>query len=308
MRFPQVVVTSSRLYAAGYRQLGLTINIPPCDDHLAVQIVTNAKHEVRRPHPRNVDQSSSQGPPPPRTERIVPSWRTATGLGVRSTPDSGWLPLRTYGAREWLTVGIEERNPVDCPNTRPQSSLPGHGPATEQTVENSPGPWSLPSPGHQMGPGRGEDPHLVRATGRGTTMRPSGNPEGAADQCGDRYGSSPSTAPIVTVGSGPIRHPRREPSAGRAFSVIRMPALSRISEVGRSARWVRLGPIQILLAGGRGQGGDGREDANLHVSVTKSKLDMTKCNSWLTSLRLSAPAVLKNPLYRSSGHTCTYST
>ena len=41
----------------------------------------------------------------------------------------------------------------------------------------------------------------------------------------------------------------------------------------------RLVPIQVLLAGGRGQGGDGREDANLHVSVTKSKLNMTKCNA-----------------------------
>ena len=112
----------------------------------------------------------------------------------------------------------------------------------------------------------------------GTTMRPSGNLK-ALRTMWRRYGSSPSTAPIVTVGSGPIRHPRRDPSAGRAFSVIRMPALSRISEVGRSARWSGPLPIQILLAGGQGQGGDGRDDANLHVSVTKSKLNMTKCNA-----------------------------
>ena len=157
-----------------------------------------------------------------------------------------------------------------------------------------------------MGPGRGEDPHLVRAQVRyhDASVR---QPEGAADNVEKVW---------LLAFDRADRHRRFRPDSppeagaiGRAGVLGDQDACAVADFGSRQVRALgRLVPIQVLLAGGRGQCGDGRDDVNFHVSVTESKLDMTKCNSWLTSLRLSAPAVLKNPLYRSSGHTCTYST
>ena len=64
------------------------------------------------------------------------------------------------------------------------------------------------------------------------TIRPSGSINAPSTRC-SRYASSPVTAPIETEGSGPIRQGNRESSAGRAFSTIRTPALSRTWEAGR---------------------------------------------------------------------------
>ena len=212
----------------GLLRPGLTVDISPCD-HLAVPIVTKRSMKFAVAIP-NVDNDRTKDLLPHDGEdRSVLAYRH----GSRVRPRLFRVVAPQENGARVATVGIEERNPF-------LARIPGHNrvPGPRSRTEQSgklPGTRSLPSPGHQMGPGGGEDPHLVRAKVRyhDASVR---QPEGAADNVEKVW---------LLAFDRTDRHSRFRPDSppearavgGRAFSVIRMPALSRISEAGRAAPW-----------------------------------------------------------------------
>ena len=118
--------------------------------------------------------------------------------------------------------------------------------ATARSSSNSPGPLAEPAPGRQVHAVRVELAHLV-GDAVGDDDAPVGQGDGLS-RAGERgRASSPSAAPIVRVGAGPISQPRRDPSGGRGFSTMRTSALSR--RVGVVMRWGGVG-----CAGGEEEG------------------------------------------------------
>ena len=228
----------------GLRRLGLTIIIPHCD-HLAVQKVTKRSQKSAVPIP-NVDNHRAKGLHPHDGEdRSILAYRH--GSRVRPRLFRVVAP-QDNGARV-ATVGIEERNPLIA-------RIPGHNrvPGPRSRSEKSrklPGTRSLPSPGHQMGPGRGEDPHLVRAQVRyhDASVR---QPEDTADQIKEVRFLSLDRAD---------RHRRfRSDSPPEARPIGRAGVLGdqdACAVAGLGSRQVgalvRPLPIQVLLAGDGGQ-------------------------------------------------------